>query len=53
MSVKFVDGTAAVRRIVLERAAGSTAKLPGVVMVRGVALIDNEGSTFDLTFDGS
>jgi hypothetical protein len=53
MSSKFVAGTAETGRIVLERSDGSTAELPGVVMVRGVSLTDNEDCSFDLTFDGS
>ena len=50
---KFVAGTAETGRILLERGDESTAELPGVVMVRGLSLIDNDDSTFDLTFDGS
>ena len=50
---KFVAGTAETGRIVLERGDGSTAELPDVVMVRGLSLVDNEDSTFDLNFDGS
>jgi hypothetical protein len=50
---KFVAGTAETGRIVLERGDGSTAELPGVVIVQGATLTDNEDSTFDLNFDGS
>lgn len=50
---KFVDGTAATGRIVLERSNSSTAQLPGLVIVRGLTLTDNENSTFDVTFTGS
>jgi hypothetical protein len=53
LGFKFVDGTAETGRIVLERGDGSTAGLPGVVIVRGVSLVDNADSTFDLVFDGS
>jgi hypothetical protein len=50
---KFVSATAETGRIILERSDGSTAELPGVVMVRGLSLVDNTDSTFDLVFDGS
>jgi hypothetical protein len=50
---KFVAGTAVTGRIVLERSNGSTAELPGLVIVRGVSLTDNDDSTFTLVFDGS
>lgn len=53
LGFKFVDGTAADGRIVLERGDGSTAQLPGLVIVRGLTLTDNADLTFDLTFDGS
>jgi hypothetical protein len=50
---KFVAGTAETGRIVLRRADGSTAELPGLVIVRGVSLVDNNDSTFTVVFDGS
>jgi hypothetical protein len=54
LGYKFVAGTAETGRIVLERGDESTAELPGVVMVRGLSLVDNDDdSTFDLIFDGS
>ena len=50
LGYKFVAGTAETGRIVLERGDGSTAELPGVVIVRGATLTDNDDSTFDLDF---
>lgn len=49
---RFEFGTADTGRLVLTRDDGSTA-VCGVVIVRGVSLVDNEDSTFDLVFDGS
>ena len=49
---RFVSGQADTGRLVLTREDGSTA-MCGVVIVRGVSLVDNTDSTFDLTFDGS
>lgn len=49
---KFVSGVATTGRVVLKREDGSTA-VSGVVIVRGLSLIDNQDSTFDFVFDGS
>lgn len=49
---KFVSGTAEDGRVVLRREDGSIA-ISGVVIVRGLSLVDNDDSTFDFIFDGS
>lgn len=49
---KFESGTADTGRLVLTREDGSTV-ICGVVIMRGVSLVDNSDSTFDLVFDGS
>ena len=49
---KFIFGSADTGQLVLTREDGSTA-VCGVVIVRGVSLVDNADSTFDLVFDGS
>ena len=50
--LRFESGTADNGRLVLIREGGSAA-VCGVVMVKGVSLVDNDDSTFDLVFDGS
>ena len=49
---RFELGTAETGRLILTRDDNSTA-VCDVVMVRGVSLVDNADSTFDLVFDGS
>lgn len=49
---KFISGTANQGVLILTRADGTTAPC-GVVIVRGVSLVDNADSTVDLIFDGS
>ncbi len=49
---RFVSGQADTGRLVLTRNDGTTG-VCGVVIARGVSLVDNTDSTFDLAFDGS
>jgi hypothetical protein len=49
---QFVGGQANTGRLILTREDGSTA-VCGVVIVRGVSLVDNTDSTFNAIFDGS
>jgi hypothetical protein len=51
-SLKFVSGSLETGMLVLTREDGSTSEAD-VVVVRGVSLVDNDDSTFDLVFDGS
>lgn len=47
---KFVTGDLSTGQLILIRDNGKTAQCD-VVIVTGVALTDNEDSTYDLTFD--
>lgn len=50
----FVSGSAEDGQIVLTRSNGSSEQLPpGLVIVSGVTLTQNNDPSFDLTFDGS